>query len=297
MANNLTSKIQYKNYEKGEFSDEQDRSLEETLELIKSFPWDAQRGVDVQASGPGIVINGPADDYLKVSVYFNEKYTVYYLDRSGHLYEFHTSDLDIADQKVADFFHDQLSLSDFEKHFFNAGYRSHFVNKTFWYKVNKFREISRMLSLIPFLLIWVSMLMVFSINWPVWSLLFFSLLTFLLLPLFLYSAFSIFKVYRWSKNMSLWLVQGSDVIIFDNGVGSQSYLKSDICKVNMYGPPVVSRGTVLTTIMEVIFTDSNTIKFPGMVLDPVLFITKIGKQVNINYLEQKTMFRKSIRQL
>jgi hypothetical protein len=32
------SKLQYKTYEKGEFSDENRRSLEETLQLIKDFP-------------------------------------------------------------------------------------------------------------------------------------------------------------------------------------------------------------------------------------------------------------------
>lgn len=34
----LTSKIQHNTYEKGEFSDEQPRDLDETIRLIKDFP-------------------------------------------------------------------------------------------------------------------------------------------------------------------------------------------------------------------------------------------------------------------
>jgi hypothetical protein len=50
------SKLQYKTYEKGEFSDEKARSLEETIQLIKNFPWEEQRGGDVQLTGPSVTI-------------------------------------------------------------------------------------------------------------------------------------------------------------------------------------------------------------------------------------------------
>ena len=49
------SKLQHKTYEKGEFSDEKVRSLDETIKLIKTFPWDAERTLtDVQLTGSSV---------------------------------------------------------------------------------------------------------------------------------------------------------------------------------------------------------------------------------------------------
>ncbi|WP_107828127.1 hypothetical protein ABZR88_07025 [Mucilaginibacter yixingensis] len=290
---NLSSKIQYKTYEKGEFSDEQSRSLEETLELIKSFPWDTQRGVDVQASGPGIVIHGPANDYLKVAIYYNSKFTVYYLDPQNRLYEFHTADLDVADQKVIDFFDNALSLPDFEKHFFNIGNKSHFETKSFWYAVDRPREKRRLIAAILVITLYFGGLAVVTVCKDAWGFCFGLLL---LISFFFYGIYQQIKVYRWSKNMKLWITRGSDVIAFDDGSGSQTYFKSEISSVNIYGRPA-GRGRVTTTIMELYFADGRSIKFSAMLIDPTVFIASLRDQVNIKYLEQFSTFRKSIRQL
>lgn len=133
MPNNLNTKIQYKTCEKGEFFDEQARSLDETLELVKNFPWDVQRGADVQLSGPGIIIKGTDGSYLKVALYFNGKFSVYYLDAENHLYEYHTPELADECQKVKEFFEGNLNLDGFDKHFFNMGNRGHFITQNFEY--------------------------------------------------------------------------------------------------------------------------------------------------------------------
>jgi hypothetical protein len=39
----LTSKLQHNTYEKGEFSDEQSRNVDETIQLIKNFPWGCRK--------------------------------------------------------------------------------------------------------------------------------------------------------------------------------------------------------------------------------------------------------------
>ena len=39
----LTSKIQYKNFEIGEFIEEEKRTYEEIINLIEKFPWDRER--------------------------------------------------------------------------------------------------------------------------------------------------------------------------------------------------------------------------------------------------------------
>jgi lipase chaperone LimK len=49
------SKVQHKTYEKGEFSDEKVRTLQETIELIKAFPYDDERALtSVELTGPSV---------------------------------------------------------------------------------------------------------------------------------------------------------------------------------------------------------------------------------------------------
>jgi len=43
--NQLISKVQYKNFEPGEFTDRRGRTYDETIALIEAFPWSQQRAV------------------------------------------------------------------------------------------------------------------------------------------------------------------------------------------------------------------------------------------------------------
>ena len=132
------SKLQHKTYEKGEFSDEKVRSLDETIKLIKTFPWDAERTLtDVQLTGPSVTIRDEDINYLKVGLYFNGKYCLYYLDSDNHLYEYHAPDIDDACIKVADFFNASLDLQKFEKHFLNVGNKAYFDTNYFEYRESR----------------------------------------------------------------------------------------------------------------------------------------------------------------
>src|SRR4051812_13455873 len=121
------SKIQHNTYEKGEFSDEKTRTLDETVELIKSFPFDAERSLTViQLTGPSITIQDEYVNYLKVGLYFNGKLCIYYLDNDNHLYEYYVLSVDEACNLVTDYFNGTLDLTKFEKHLFNFGNKAHF---------------------------------------------------------------------------------------------------------------------------------------------------------------------------
>jgi hypothetical protein len=80
------SKVQHKTYEKGEFTDEKERSLAETISLINDFPWDKERPLtDIQLTGPSVTICDEDVNYLKVGLYFNGKYCLYFLGGDNHL--------------------------------------------------------------------------------------------------------------------------------------------------------------------------------------------------------------------
>jgi len=292
MTNNLTSKFQYKNYEKGEFSEEQPRSLEETLELIKSFPWDTQRGVDVQLTCPGVVIEGNSRDYLKIGIYFNDKFAVYYLDSENHLFEFHTDNLETACQSVTEFFNEEINLDGFEKHLFSIGNRAHFIDGEFWHIINHTSAIIRLVfSTVLGLayVIFVTGFIFYDTGAPWLAKVFFVLMIGLVIYLILMHA----RIYSRAKNMALWIAAGHDDFQFDDGSGTVKYSKKDIGTINIYGP-TSTRSRPRLTIIELIFKDGQSIRFPGMLIDPYLFLGKISDNIPLNYLEQNNLFRKSV---
>ena len=82
----MHTKIQFKNFEPGEFTSEKDRTADETIDLITSFPWKNERDhLVVSLTNPGITIEGTKNDFLKLSPYYNGKYVLHYLDAHHHV--------------------------------------------------------------------------------------------------------------------------------------------------------------------------------------------------------------------
>lgn len=128
------SKLQFKYYEKGEFIDEKPRNLKETLDLIRSYPWDQQRGVDVQPTCPSVTIRNEHGKYLKLGNYFGGKFALYMYDHEHHLYELHEPTLDEACQIIEQFFNNSIDKSIFDRHYFALGSKAHFDTRRFIYR-------------------------------------------------------------------------------------------------------------------------------------------------------------------
>src|ERR1700750_2717214 len=83
----LISKIQYKNFEPGEFIEEKNRTYEETIQLIEDFSWNEQRDhIVIDLTNPSITIEGENNDYLKLAVFFNAKFVLHYLSNEKILF-------------------------------------------------------------------------------------------------------------------------------------------------------------------------------------------------------------------
>src|SRR6516225_4078983 len=98
------SKLQYKTSEKGEYSDEKARSLEETIELVKSFPWAREQYADVSVTGPSITIQDYNGNFLKAGIYFGGRHSLYYMDNKHRYYVLMNVTIDVVFGKVNDFF-------------------------------------------------------------------------------------------------------------------------------------------------------------------------------------------------
>jgi len=87
MQNIMITKIQYQHFETGEFTGIKSRNCEETIRLIQAFPWEQQRDqLEVTLTGPSITIEGPNRDFLKLSLYHQDKFILYYLNGNKKVY-------------------------------------------------------------------------------------------------------------------------------------------------------------------------------------------------------------------
>jgi hypothetical protein len=272
------SKLQHNTYEKGEFSDEQPRNLDEAIQLIKDFPWDLERPLtDIQLTGPSVTIQDDDINYLKLGLYFGGKFCVYYLDKDNHLYEYHAADIDAAEKLVADFFNKTLDLSVFEKHFFNIGNQPHFITNNFIYKVKP----SRVFMLIALLLVYIGLFISFAASIP-------SDTPFILYPCFLIliiGGFILYTIFLAIQNRSLYLQisRGSNLFYFGKDAQNiLAYEKLSIENIVIYDNND-RRGFRLdfNKKIEVKFRNGDYLIIPNILISSYDFLSKFSGKLGI----------------
>ncbi len=134
----LVSKVQYRNFETGEFEDERERNFEGTIDLIEKFSWDEQRKkIKISLTNPSITITGKNGDHMKVAVFYNQKYVLYYYNKKQELFTKSFIDIKSSFDDIRNFF--DLPMFDAagfhkEKTWFQHNLK-HFVTKDFHYLV------------------------------------------------------------------------------------------------------------------------------------------------------------------
>jgi len=281
------SKLQHKTYEKGEFSDEKARNLPDTLALIKNFPWEEERPLTaVDLTGPSVTIKDEDLNYLKVGLYFNGKYCLYYLDRDNHLYEYYAPDITDVYKKVTDFFNGQLDLSAFEKHFFNIGNQGHFVNKSFIYEVKLWRVVLLSWPFILFFLIFL----IFFIAIITTPAPFYVVLVPIIFVLLLGGTLTyIFNKYVKCSAQTLQISKGNNNFSFNDGSGENVYNKNEIKEIIIY-KPAGGRNPNDFYVYEIYFKDGSMIKFSNMLISDIVFGNKFPS--DLYRYGDKNSFRK-----
>lgn len=133
----LTSKIQFNTFEVGEFVEEKKRTYEETVEIIERFPWNEQREkIVIELTNPSITVEGQNNDYLKLSVFFNGKFVLHYLDKEQVLFAKGFADIKYSYQYLKNYFTGTFETTDFKKEttWFQNNLK-HFVSQDFNYTV------------------------------------------------------------------------------------------------------------------------------------------------------------------
>jgi len=130
----LISKLQFKNFEPGEFTDRQNRTYEETIRLIEDFPWEQQRDhLKVDLTNPSITLEGPDNDFLKLAVFYNGKFVLHYLNLTHDLFTKSFTSYTDAYPYIQHYYTDQpFDTTDLKREPWKAN-KIHFIDGNFRY--------------------------------------------------------------------------------------------------------------------------------------------------------------------
>lgn len=261
----MRTKIQYKDFEPGEFTSIKDRTVEETIDLITSFPWQDQRDhLVVSLTSPGITIEGPNNDFLKLTPYYNGKYVLHYLDGQHHLYTRPLDRLEDSIPVIQAFFETQP--------FDPAGFRKeptllknnivHFVTNDFRYiGVNPAQITNLTLTSLGFLTGIVIMALISLKQHFAWL---FSLPFMALLGTWLTVFINHYKAIRGNV---LILSKGLDAFSYGPADNPTTFYKHDIANIATYGQQQKGGGFGAFTYIEIIFTNGTWLQISCLMLN------------------------------
>lgn len=265
----LVTKIQYKNFEPGEFVDEQKRTYEETIRLIEEYPWNIQKEKFMGGlTNPSVTIEGCNDDYLKLAVFYNQKYVLLYLDNNQRIFSLSFKSLQEGYAYIKYFFEQpEFDLTGFKKEsiWFEKNLK-HFVTQDFRYELSKQSVKKYWVSqrginiLVPalFLIIFAVVLnnaIVFL--WPgiilIWG---------TVMPLRLF-----FIYYNYAKDKILIMSKANDIFYFGSFEDMIMYDKKDILKctiVKTNGSKSIYKGYA---VVKIEFKNGTILSIPNLLID------------------------------
>ncbi|MES2829756.1 MAG: hypothetical protein V4687_16480 [Bacteroidota bacterium] len=284
----LTSKLQFKLSEKGEFHNIEERNLADTIALINDYPWSTERSnASVELTCPSITIAHPDGTYLKIGPYFSGKYSLYYLGSNRNVYLKTVTNLEEACEWVKVFFEHEGQLKGFEKYGFTINPNKHFKTNPFVYQTNT-RASSRLLYQL-FFMIGAAIILSFLkyLDHPDQfkvSTLFYVLLFCLVLcsPLF----YLYFNYLDADRNIFLRISRGHDDFTFGTLDNEKTYRKQDVQSIISYGPNKRSLWGECEVFI-ITFKNGEQIKFTSLL---ILGSTLWGKFPDHRIYRQKLFF-------
>ena len=111
----MVAKIQYHNFEPGEFVYNQKVDFENARSIILSFPWEEERRkLHVDLTNPSITFQTDNDLFLKLALYYNGKFILYYYNEK-HLYTHSFINLEASFSFIEYFFiHQDIDRSQYK---------------------------------------------------------------------------------------------------------------------------------------------------------------------------------------
>lgn len=279
----LVSKIQYKNYETGEFSSIAFRTAEETLLLIDTFPWDEQRHLtDVQLTCPSVTIERGTSSFLKIGAYFNGKFCLY-LYENGSLYQKPIPALPDGIETIKCYYYNKDIRTEFEKTSLSFNSKKHFATAHFEYRITGKQILSFLLFPEIIMTIPLSGLVLAAFlakpdrpRAPALVLAAILFILFIGINLYLFLDY-----YLYSKNLYLRVSKGQDEFYFGGKKQYKEYSKKDINNIVVYKHRSQRVNWAYYAVFEITFKNGDQILFPSLLLRERLFDNKFANHGKI----------------
>jgi hypothetical protein len=263
-------KLQYKEYEAGEYTGAQPRTAEDTLQLIAAYPWAEQRDhLAIGLTNPSVTIQGPDNDYLKLSPWYNGKFVLHYFDKEHHLYTHSLDQPNDADPFILAFFSDNpFDCSSFKKEItWLQDNNSQFRTQSFHYSLRTMTVVGQSLLGLYLLILSSGFLILTHIS--IW---------FILPPLAIYLLLAWFGAllrnhYRAAKDKVLILSKGKQEFSFGPPEALVTCDKTDIREIITYGRRSKGSFVPLTTV-EINFTDGRALDISCLIIPQEKLIAK-----------------------
>lgn len=288
----LISKIQYKNFEPGEFIEIQERTYDEVVELIEKFPWNNQRDkIVIDLTNPSITIEGKNNDFLKFALFFNQKYVLHYFDETQTLFTKSFSSYKDAFEYIKIIFEQlKFDTTDFKREttWFQHNLK-HFVTQDFRYVLttksirNYLLSTSGMNFSLSIVFLFLFLLKGLNSLNVIGSIV-------ILLVMFLIGGglhlIIFFNYYSYLKDKILIMSKGNDIFYFGNFDTPTKYNKTDILQYYT----IRSRGSRNQfsgfAIIKIEFKNGTILKIPNLLVDYLAMEQKLFEypRIDVNKL-------------
>jgi hypothetical protein len=282
--NTIVSKIQYKNCEPGEFKEEKVRTLNDSIQLIKDFPWAAQRtGNPVGLTNPSLTFQDNDSNFLKLAPSYNGRFILYYFKKDKCLYSRKGIELEEALKTIEQFYQESsFDYSPFvrEQHPFKH-LQKHFVTKHFRYEAKgMFYFLQNFIysdfSQFFIIVIPSSVIATLQAGGEV------PIVKGLICLIIIFIIICIGRLYFYSsaKGKVLILSKGSDEFQFGDKKSLITFNKKDIASITIPGP---KKGWGLENhIYKISFKDEGYLYIPDILLPSTKFTNKFPG-IKLNY--------------
>ena len=284
----LISKVQYKEFERGEFTSRQERTEEETIAIIEQFPWVRLRDdLVVSLTGPSVTIEGPNTDFLKLALYYEGKFALYYLDNRKHLFTRSLARYEDAYPYIHSFFAAAFPATPaakptpFEPRGMNKettwmlSIYPHFANGTFHYTISYAKLLWRTIPtvLLTLFALFADIFAIFDVpeHHPAF---FFGTVTFGLAAgvTFLYL---LLNHYRSAHRQVLIMTKGADTFYYGPAEEPEMFDKKNIAEIITHGqkdPGRVYHGALVR--IEIQLTNGRSLNISSLLIDQPLLVDK-----------------------
>jgi len=235
MEKEMVIKIQYNNFEAGEFVYNQLVNFENARSVILSFPWEEERRkLHVDLTNPSITFQTDNGLFLKLALFYNGKFILYYYD-GKHLFTHSFVNLEASFSFIEYFFiHQDIDRSQYKlESTWLKNLKINFISQDFFYTTANKTFFQLMDN-------WTRGLLIFDFIFFVFFILKFETSTAAILGLlfFILVAGGINLIlhinhYINSKDQTLVLSKGSDSFLFGDCDAPIKYFKKDIQQITI----------------------------------------------------------------